>query len=200
MNNRAKIAGQRWSYTKLVACILAGIGIVVALMFFLDQNRQGSPSPMAGVRRISCEGQLRQLAQAFAMYAEYHGGRLPVDDAEPTLVGSLKLLGAYGLTTRALWCPADGRPGCKPAADFQSLSSSNISYSYVPNLTWQKSHSDAIVALDRIDSPEKGSRWPATLRHDGGGFVLYADGRIDFCRELPVTLKDGRGRTAVLTP
>src|ERR1017187_1061754 len=92
---------------------------------------------------------------AVAMYADSSGGRCPMDSAHPTLVGSMQLLSNTLSSAKILFCPSDHRPGARPEADFKKLTTLNISYSYVPNLTWQD-QPDSVVFLDLIYSTAKG--------------------------------------------
>jgi prepilin-type processing-associated H-X9-DG protein len=150
-------------------------------------------------RRANCMSNLKQLGLAIAMYAEadpYH--RCPTDGDPPTLVGSLRLLSNVVSSTRILRCPSDWR--ARAEFDFDGMVTTNISYSYVPNLIWQD-HPDSIVALDRIYMTQKGSKWPTIgNHHDTGGNILYGDGHVAWTNALPSTLKDKDGKEIVLSP
>ena len=60
---------------------------------------------------------------------------------------------------------------------------------------------DSIIALDRIYVTAAGSSWPTTGNHkDMGGNILFNDGHVDFCTNLPSALKDKDGKEIVLSP
>jgi hypothetical protein len=123
-----------------------------------------------------------------------------MDAAQPTLVGSMQLLSNVLTTATVLYCPTDKRPGARAEADFKKLTALNISYSYVPNLTWQDSP-DSPIFLDRIYSTSKGSVWPSNGNHgDKGGFVGFNDGHASWANSLPYALKDKDGKEVVLSP
>jgi prepilin-type processing-associated H-X9-DG protein len=143
----------------------------------------------------------KTILLAVAMYAEANKGWCPVDSAtNPTLVGSLQLLSNVLGSAEVLYCPDDTRPGAHAASDFNALTISNISYSYVPNLKWQDTP-DSPLIMDRIYSRAAGSRWVADANHHGrGGNVGFNDGHVQWCPVLPAALKDDSGRQVVLSP
>jgi prepilin-type processing-associated H-X9-DG protein len=150
--------------------------------------------------RAHCMGNLKQLGLAIAMYADMYQNRCPMDSANPTLMGSMKLLSNFCSSAKVLYCPEDARWGAKPEVHWDKLTVNNISYSYVPNLVWQDSP-DSIVALDRIYSTSAGSAWPKRGNHKGkGGNVLFNDGSVKWLTNLPSALKDKDGRKVVLSP
>jgi hypothetical protein len=154
----------------------------------------------APARRAFCLRNLKQLSLALAMYADHYNGRLPMDAASPTLVGSMRLLSNVVTSAEFLHCPSDTRPKAKAEANFSKLTIENISYSYVPNLIWQD-RPDSIVALDRIDATSAGSTWPRNGNHKGaGGNVLFNEGYTLWFNTLPSALKDKDGRQIVLSP
>ena len=113
----------------------------------------------------------------------------------------MQLLSNVLSSAKVLYCPSDRRAGARPEADFKKLTTKNISYSYVPNLKWQGSMPDSIMALDRIYVTAAGSSWPTTGNHkDMGGNILFNDGHVDFCTNLPSALKDKDGKEIVLSP
>lgn len=176
---------------------LSVLGLVVLIILLLLPPRRTTRSP--GIRE-TCLSNLKQLALALAMYSDQNHGRLPIDSATPTLVGSMKLLSNVVTSASFLHCPNDARPGAKAEANFSKLTTLNISYSYVPNLIWQD-RPDSIVALDRIGSTLAGSTWPKSGNHEGrGGNVAFIDGHVQWCTNLPSALKDKDGREVVLSP
>jgi hypothetical protein len=150
-------------------------------------------------RRANCLSNLKQIGLAIAMYADMDPHRrCPTDGDPPTLIGSLRLLSNVVSTTKILRCPSDWR--ARGNFDFDGMMTTNISYSYVPNLIWQD-HPDSIVALDRMNDTAGGSRWPKTGNHgDNGGNVLFSDGRVVWTNTLPSALKDKDGKQIVLSP
>jgi prepilin-type processing-associated H-X9-DG protein len=172
---------------------LFGLVILIVLLL-LPLGR----TPRSLGRRETCLSNLKTLALAFAMYADKYDHRLPMDSATPTLVGSMQLLSNIVPTAKFLHCPNDTRPGAKAESDFSKLTVLNISYSYVPNLIWQD-HPDSIVALDRIYNPAAGP-WPTNSNHSGkGGNVMFNDGHVQWCTNVPSALKDKDGREVVLS-
>jgi hypothetical protein len=82
-----------------------------------------------------------------------------------------------------------------------TLTATNISYSYVPNLMWKFGGPPKIVALDRIVATATGGMWPTNGNHKyAGGNVLFNDGRVEWHTNLPSALKDKDGRQVVLSP
>lgn len=183
--------------------LLAMVAAILLLQVVCRPNRYGPKSP-----RGICLSQLKQIGLAIAMYADADPQhRCPTDGNPPTLLGSLQLLSNVVVnsddlkikrSSKILYCPNDLRGGPEP--DFGKLTTNNISYSYVPNLIWND-HPDSIVALDRIYTTEKGSKWPLTGNHkDDGGIVLFGDGHVRGVPVLPSTLKDKDGKQVVLSP
>lgn len=181
-----------------IAAIMAGLGLVAAALI--------PPAPGRGhmerARRANCMSNLKQLGLALAMYADDNNGRLPVDGDPPTLLGSLRLMERQMGSVKILRCPSDGQAWIGGATDMAGLTITNISYSYVPFLTWDETGgSSTIVMLDRLNATEKGSKWPVEANHgEKGGNVLFTDGHVEFVTELPVALRDGKGRALVLSP
>jgi prepilin-type processing-associated H-X9-DG protein len=189
--------------------VLVVLAIVFLLFFFsipaLNKGREKS-------RRVNCESNLKQLGLAIMMYAEESRGRCPVDSEPPSLAGSWQLLGKhkYLSSPKVLLCPGDLR-GFRPAESLGVLTASNISYSYVPDVIWQPTNSNAILALDRIYAATKGSHWPLDGNHGRrsrprpismhqGGNILFSDGHVVFWDALPSDLKDKDGVVRVLSP
>lgn len=173
--------------------------VVVVILFFLllaPQIRDGRQKD----RRTLCLNNVKQIGLAFAQYAIDYQDRLPMDSSNPTLAGSLMMLSNL-VSTKTLICPSDKHRGVCAAASWSQVTTKNISYSYVPNLMWQETNSDKIVLLDRIYTTKKGDKWPADGNHGStGGNVLFADGHVEFCQELPADLKDKGGVARVLSP
>ncbi|HVM60341.1 MAG TPA: hypothetical protein VMV72_05675 [Verrucomicrobiae bacterium] len=173
----------------LLAC-----GVVLLCIF----PHHGPPSQLA--LRAVCLNSEKQILVAMTLYADDNQGRLPMDSTNPTLVGSMKLLSNVFPKAMMFYCPDDHRPGARAEADFNKLTTLNISYSYVPNLKWQDT-SDSPVILDRIYSTTNGSTWPADGNHGGkGGNVGFSDGHVRWLTTLPCALKDKNGRQVVLSP
>jgi prepilin-type N-terminal cleavage/methylation domain-containing protein/prepilin-type processing-associated H-X9-DG protein len=176
--------------------------VVIAIIAILALMLFGQPQVSRELaRRARCNSNLKQLGLAIAMYADKYQNRCPMDSANPTLVGSMKLLSNVCTSAKILHCPDDTRWGAKPENDFGKLTVKNISYSYVPNLIWQD-YPDSILALDRIYSTSAGSAWPKRGNHkgQGGGNVLFNDGHVAWFNGLPSALKDTDGRQVVLSP
>lgn len=178
----------------VVGCFL--VAGLLAILFLTPAP--GGPRDKAV--RANCLSNQKQILIAMAMYADNYGGRYPMDSANPTLVGSMKLLSNYLGSANLFHCPRDHRPGARAATDYQSLTTLNISYSYVPNLKWQDTP-DSPVILDRIYSTTNGSTWLGTGNHgDKGGIVGFNDGHVQWCNALPAALKDKDGKQVVLSP
>src|ERR1017187_918499 len=139
------------------AVVLAILGFIVAILVPPLQPPSGTREK---ARRANCLSNLKQIGLGLAMYADNYNGRLPMDAANPTLVGSIKLLSNIVTSAKIYRCPNDWRSAL-PASTYDELTTSNISYSYVPNLIWQD-QPDSIVALDRIYTTQQGSKWPST--------------------------------------
>src|SRR5258706_3847801 len=58
-------------------------------------------------RRARCLANLKQLGQAMSLYAADYSGRCPVDAADATLVGSMRLLSNRLASAKILNCPSD---------------------------------------------------------------------------------------------
>jgi prepilin-type processing-associated H-X9-DG protein len=179
-----------------LAAVFVGLGILSGMIF--------PPTILTGgvrekARRANCLSNLKQLGMAIAMYADADRlGRCPMDGDPPTLLGSLRLLTNQLGSAKVLSCPSD--PRARPEADFAKLTTNNISYSYVPNLKWQDAP-DSILALDRIYTTAKGSRWRVPGNHkDAGGNILFNDGHVSFQTSLPSDLRDKDGKAIVLSP
>ena len=188
----SKCRSNRWLWISLF------VGCVLWMIFYPLFCGGGHNSP---ARITVCRWHLKQLGVVLVMYADHYQGRLPMDSANPTLVGSMRLLGSVTNDATFLYCPSDHRrPGARAEADFAKLTTNNISYSYVPGLIW-KQNTNAIVALDRIDATAAGSTWPTNSNHTWqGGNVLYSDGRVQFCTNLPSALKNGYNNEMMLSP
>lgn len=191
--------GKRISWPSVVGIAILIFVILSTIPPDIFDRHPSNRMPRA--RRANCNSNLKQLGLAIAMYADMYQNRCPMDSANPTLVGSMKLLSNTCSSAKILYCPGDARPGAKPEVYFDRLTVNNISYSYVPNLLWQDSP-DSIIALDRIYSTSAGSEWPTSGNHEGqgGGNVLFNDGSVKWLTNLPSTLKDKDRRQVVLSP
>src|SRR6266404_3254035 len=163
--------------------------VVVALGLMSLGERQREQA-----RRANCLSFEKQFLLAVAMYGDENQGRYPVDLTNPTLVGSARLLSNVLLSVYMYHCPDDHRPGAGEADDYETLTTLNISYSYVPNLRWQDKP-DSPLIMDRIYTTSKGSAWPANGNHQGkGGNVGFIDGHVIWQHTSPAALKDKDGR------
>ena len=176
--------------------VLAGVLIILAMMLFPQL------SSLHGVsRRANCLSNLKILGLGIAMYADLNQDRLPMDAANPTLAGSLRMMSNTLPSVRILACPtAVSKRIVRPAEDWSSLTAKNISYMYVPNLIWQ-SNVDLMVALDKTDCVHSNCQWPASGNHgDAGGNILFNDGHVSFYVRLSADLKDKDGVERFLSP
>lgn len=193
-------------YAKYSLLVLAGVfALVGGLVALIDPPNTTLADFVQSAESAQCQANLHQIAAALSLYAQRYQGRLPLDSEHPTLAGSLKLLRWMADSPIMLHCPGDTRPGTFPASDFESLSISNISYTYVPYVSWAAGtgfgDSNKVVMLDRIYTGNAGDQWPPTGDHgDTGGWVLFADGRVEFYQVLPSTLTDDMGRKRFLSP
>src|SRR5262245_60660780 len=88
--------------------------------------------------RTNCLGNLKRLGLSIEIYADDNLDRLPMDAANPTLTGSLRMMSNTLVSTEVLMCPtAASKRFLRPTEDWSSLTAKNISYIYVPNLIWQ---------------------------------------------------------------
>jgi len=124
--------------------------------------------------RTDCLSNLKQIGLSMAIYAEDNQGRFPMDAANPTQAGSLRMMSNTLTSVRILACPAAViKRRLRPAEEWSSLTARNISYMYVPNLAIN-ANPDAIVALDKTDCVHAGCNWPRTGNHgDTGGNILF---------------------------
>ncbi len=174
--------------------VIAIIGILVALLF-PERHYAGEK-----VRRAVCLANLKQVGQAIGLYAADYSGRCPVDAFDPTLVGSMRLLSNRLASAKILCCPSDWH-GPLRTNDFKALTTTNISYSYVPNQIWKSGSPGRIVALDQIAATAAGSMWPTNGNHKyAGGNALFNEGRVEWHTNLPSALTDKNGREIVLSP
>jgi prepilin-type processing-associated H-X9-DG protein len=151
-------------------------------------------------RRANCLSFEKQILLATAMYADENGGRCPMDSNNPTVVGSMKLLSSWLQSVYMYHCPGDHRSDAREANGYETLTTLNISYSYVPNLKWQDKP-DSPLIMDRIYTTKKGDSWPANGNHQGaGGNVGFIDGHVAWWDRLPAALKDKDGKELVLSP
>lgn len=186
--------------------VLAGVFMVVGgLVALIDPPDTSLATFMNESVRDQCKANLQRMANAFSLYARRYQGRLPADGNPPTLIGSLKLLRWVQENPSPLYCRGDQRPYASPAGTYEQLSVTNVSYTYVPYVSWAAGtgfgDTNKIVMLDRIFTGKRDDKWPATGNHgDSGGWVLFADGRVEFFQRLPADLSDDRGRQFFLNP
>ena len=175
------------------------VGGIVLLLFLVSILTPGGRM-RERARRVACQQNLRQIGYAMKAYAEENGGRLPMDSARPTLVGSFQLL-TNMIAPQVLHCWSDDRWGSKPTTNLAALTTFNISYSYVPNQVWFTTGTPYIIVLDRIDATLAGIGWLRNGNHGAmGGNVLYNDGHVAWCNFLPSALTDKDGKEALLSP
>jgi prepilin-type processing-associated H-X9-DG protein len=180
--------------------VLLGVAIAVIYGIYGGALFPSDSEARSASRRANCLSNEKQITLAIAMYADSNGGRCPMDSANPTLVGSMKLLSNVLTSAKVFHCPDDTRPGAHAATDYESLTALNISYSYVPNLKWQDTP-DSPLILDRIYSTAEGSEWPSDGNHGSkGGNIGFNDGHVAWQSRLPAALKDKDGKEVVLSP
>jgi prepilin-type processing-associated H-X9-DG protein len=174
------------------AWVVLAVVLIVLVMMLLPGGGAREKAP-----RVRCLSDLKQLGLSMTLYAEENQGRFPMDAANPTLAGSLRMLSNTLSSTKVLVCPGSSD---KPADSWSRLTMKDISYMYVPNLTTNVDP-NAIVALDKTDCVHAGCQWPVSGNHkDAGGNVLFVDGHVSFNVKLPADLKDKDGVERFLSP
>ena len=182
----------RWLGAAIVTAVLA-VAAIVLLIPALNRAREQA-------RLTDCLSRVHGLGFAVAMYADNYQGRCPVDKPR-TLIGSFLLMSSTAGSPKILICPCDSRPGVRTADNFGTLTTLNISYSYVPDMLWGDGRTNVVLWLDRIYTTEHGDKWPADGNHGTtGGNILFNDGHIGFFKELPENLRDQDGQPVVLSP
>jgi prepilin-type processing-associated H-X9-DG protein/prepilin-type N-terminal cleavage/methylation domain-containing protein len=180
-------------------CVIAIIGILIALMLPALNNAQGR------AKRIECENNLRQMGLAFLSFNHEHNDQFPMA-VSADLGGSREFVqngyavgGEFYFSYRhfqvlsnelilpaILICPADTRLA---ARNFAALQNSNVSYFVGVKADFSKS--DSILAGDRnltanpmpnpsilhigTNSP---LRWTWEM-HQFKGNILFADGHVE---------------------
>lgn len=177
--------------------VIAIIGILAAMLLpALNQAREKA-------RRANCLSNLKQIGLAIAMYADNYGGRVPADQATPT-INSLKLLSNDLTSAKLFACPSDSR--ARALATYPgAFNRTNLSYAYCPYLIWQD-YPDSILALDVMKDAsaatdyDKGKKWDVTAPHKSdGGNVLFNDGHVAWQTALPSKVGTGTA-VAVVFP
>lgn len=196
--NEPSQAQHRKPFLIYLAVALALVGLLMAMLIPPDKGPFGGH---VKIRSANCLSNVKQLGLGIAMYADNYNDRCPVDSADPTLLGSMLLMSNTAGSPKIFVCPYDERPGVRAATSFAEMTTSNLSYSYVPGLVWSDATPDSPIMLDRIYTTKKGDRWPANGNHGSkGGNVVYLDGHADFQSRLPADLKDRTGKRVVLSP
>ena len=105
----AEKEGPVWLIRLLTSLVVvAAVCVVVATALPFTSPRL---QPEGGSPRERCLSNLKQLGLAVAMYADQNQGRCPMDSANPTLVGSMRLLSNVLMSVKVFHCPEDHRPG-----------------------------------------------------------------------------------------
>jgi prepilin-type processing-associated H-X9-DG protein len=158
-------------------------------------------------RHLRCTANLRQVGFGMLAFAQAHEDKFPTQvstndggsrefvEAGNSMRGDFYFsfkhfvpLAAEIQNPKVLVCPTDTR---EPAATFNSLSNTNLSYFVAANP--QFANSDSITAGDRNLSPLTNSqarigfyrplKWTAEM-HQNRGNVLFADGHVELRRDL----------------
>ncbi len=175
--------------------VIAIIGILAGLLL---------PALAGGKKRatrIVCENQLQQIALGFQSFAHDHGSKFPFQVSTndggtleyvqsgvfsggifDTGYRSFQALASVLQTPRILVCPADTRT---PAADFDSLQNSNLSYFVATSARYNEpisilSGDGNLAAPATLLQGGMGGRltWNRRL-HEFKGNVLFADGHVE---------------------
>jgi prepilin-type N-terminal cleavage/methylation domain-containing protein/prepilin-type processing-associated H-X9-DG protein len=180
--------------------VIAIIGILAAMLL------PALASAREKARRTQCLSNLKQIGLSIAMYSDINSDRAPVGSTtqggqtyDSILTGTYALLSNTLSSTKVMVCPSTsaGQAQDYAGANFKS---SNCSYAYQANLTWQGGV-DNIVAWDKgvQGSPAASATtnaswtlasgastgWYTTANHkDAGGNVLFNDGHVSFLTKM----------------
>ena len=167
--------------------VIAIIGILAAMLLpALNQAREKA-------RRANCTSNLKQVGIAIALYADLYGQKCPLDSSTTdfsaaTATGSFNLLSNVVQSPKIFACPSDS----VKALSTYPITSGNLSYAYVPGLTWQDVSADSVVAVEKGSGSAKGNKWNSTSPHkDQGGNILFNDSHVQFLNSLPVDIRNG---------
>jgi prepilin-type processing-associated H-X9-DG protein len=174
--------------------VLVVLAVVIILAILLLPSIKSSRKP----KSIICVNNLRQIGQAFVMYADDNQGKFPfqtsvINGGTTELIYSNHIFPyfqkvSHGLYPNAIVCPFD--VARHAAADLQTLNDSNISY-FLNADAVRDSPTNSILSGDRFlqsnGQPVKTGlfllttnlkmSWTPSL-HKGGGNVLWSDGSV----------------------
>jgi prepilin-type N-terminal cleavage/methylation domain-containing protein len=187
--------------------VVAIIGILAALLLsVIGRARERG-------RRLGCAGNLRQIGQGIAMYADDYYQRVPYATTNVVAVRpifdrsnhSFGLLSNYVNGSFAIFkCPSDRRTPARSITNFASfvtITNAN-SYSHARTMKWGTGFSGSIVTLDRVGTSTNGfellepadgvmgATWAAG-NHIGAGNILFGGGRVELHSQLPTNINNG---------
>jgi prepilin-type processing-associated H-X9-DG protein len=158
-----------------LAIVLAMVALTVsALMPALERGRYSA-------NRVYCAGNMRQIGQAIATYAEHHGGQFPAD--LQTLETSENLPPAVFV------CPASGK---SPATGTSLHDPAHCSYRYVANtMTMKNAAPDSVLLYEPL------------AEHAGTGMnVLFGDFHVQWvpASEAPAIIQKIANQSVATQP